>query len=1063
MNLSRLLTTTALTGMALSMASVAQAQTQPSDQERTAPGVPTLEECQQEPTLAGCEDLPRTVLPNTGAEQAIVVTGSRIARPNLDSSIPVTAVSVEDLTDTGDVNLGDNLNDLPSLRSTFSQGNSTRFIGTSGLNLLDLRGLGTSRTLVLVNGRRHITALTGDYIVDVNTIPQGLLERVEIVTGGNSAIYGSDAIAGVVNFILRRDYDGIKGVAQAGISDKGDRPTYLLGLTAGQNFGDGRGNVAVSVEYKRSDALFFANRDDLTGAFRGRSQFNTTEFTGDDGPTGSDGIFDVNFFNGVRNGTISDGGSISALATSDPRNATFGCANLAPAVRLARCNSNNQPLQFFFQPDGTLARNNPVLDFRNITAGGVANSASSSNTIGGFGSTLRNSGQIFPETEVYVANVLGHFDISDAFRPFVEAKYVRVNSFQEGQPSFFQGSLTGFFGVPTQELRCDNPFLSAQAFATLQSIGRCATPTSTISISRFNVDFGARQSEIRRETYRIVGGVEGVFNGDTRYEIALNYGRFDSHVDFLNNLQLQDINGNPAGFTNAIDAVRAANGTIQCRINADNNPANDDPACVPLNVFGFGAPSQAALDYINTTGFSDERAEQFVASGFVSGDFSDLFQLPGGPIGFALGAEYRQEKARSAFDPLTASGGTFLNRILPFDPPNLDVLEGFAELRIPLLANLPFAEELTIEAAYRYSDYNTAADTVDAYNLGGVYSPFPGLRIRGNYSTSVRVPTQSDLFSPLSQNFAFISDPCDVSFINANPNRARNCAAAGVPVGFVNQPARDRSTGFVQGGNLALTEENGKSFAIGAVIEPRQLVPGLAITVDYYNIKVENLIATLGAQTIISSCFDSPSGINNPFCAVVSRNPDFTFADPAVISGGINFARQETQGIDFEVSYNRRFDNGQALRANLLGTYVIELTNFINPSDPDFGNRQLSNLGDADINLSYGVNYDFGSVQLGYSGRFIGEQFVFGFETTNGFRGRQPTNPDVASPSQLKFPETFYHNVRVQFDVNDDFQFYTGVDNVLDTKPPFGLLGTGGGDPFDTVGRYFFAGVRANF
>ena len=906
---TRLLCSTALAGLALALPTAASAQVQDNGGSLDAPSeAPTSDECNQEPTIPGCEVFTNAPAEAANTSNAVVITGSRIARPNLDGSVPVTAVSVDDLTDTGDVNLGDNLNDLPSLRSTFSQGNSTRFIGTSGLNLLDLRGLGTSRTLVLVNGRRHITALTGDYIVDVNTIPLELLERVDIVTGGNSAIYGSDAVAGVVNFILRRDYDGIRAVGQAGISSHGDRPTYRLGLTAGRNFADGRGNIAVSAEYKRSDALYFANRDYLTGAFRGRSQFNTTEFTGDDGPTGSDGIFDNNFFTGVRNTSISDGGTISALATSDPRNANFGCANLAPAVRAARCNANNQPLQFFFQPDGTLRVNNPTLDFRNITAGGVANSASSSNAIGGFGSTLRNTGQIFPQTEVYVGNVLAHFDISDAIRPFVEAKYARVNSFQEGQPSFFQGSLTGFFGVPTQELRCDNPFLQAQALQTLQSIGRCATPASTIAISRFNVDFGGRQQNVRRETYRIVGGVEGTFNGDSRYELAVNYGRFDSRVNFLNNLQIADINGNPAGFTNAIDAVRGPNGNIVCRINADADPTNDDPRCAPLNVFGAGAPSQAALDYINTTGFSNERAEEFVASGFISGDFSDFFELPGGPIGFALGGEYRQEKARSAYDALTASGGTFLNSILPFQPPKLDVLEGYAELRAPLFANLPFLEELTLEAAYRYSDYNTAVDKVDAYNIGGVYSPFPGLRFRGNYSTSVRAPTQSDLFSPQSQNFAFISDPCDVSFINANPNRAANCSAAGIPAGFVNQPARDRSTSFLQGGNQTLTEETGKSYTIGAVIEPRNFVPGLALTVDYYNIKVNNLIAVLGAQTIINQCFDSPNGIaNNPFCATIQRNPDFTFTDQAVVSGGINFASQKTEGIDFELSYNRRF------------------------------------------------------------------------------------------------------------------------------------------------------------
>ncbi|MGB5079060.1 MAG: TonB-dependent receptor plug domain-containing protein, partial [Sphingorhabdus sp.] len=185
------------------------------------------------------------------AGKPILVTGSRIARPTLQSAVPLTSVTLEDLTGTGELSLGDALNDLPSLRSTFSSGNSSRFIGTAGLSLLDLRGLGTARTLVLVNGRRHVTSTPGSEGFDVNTIPTDLVERIDIVTGGNSAIYGSDAVAGVVNFILKRDYAGIAARAQGGISSRGDRGTYFASILAGQNFGDGRGNIAVSAEYTR--------------------------------------------------------------------------------------------------------------------------------------------------------------------------------------------------------------------------------------------------------------------------------------------------------------------------------------------------------------------------------------------------------------------------------------------------------------------------------------------------------------------------------------------------------------------------------------------------------------------------------------------------------------------------------------------------------------------------------------------------------------------------------------------------------------------------------------------
>ncbi|NKB15860.1 MAG: TonB-dependent receptor [Sphingomonadales bacterium] len=981
-------------------------------------------------------------------EAAIIVTGTRHQPPQSRCVQPDHLRQRFGSDRYCDVNIGDNLNDLPSLRSTFSQGNSTRFIGTSGLNTLDLRGLGIERTLVLVNGRRHVTALTGDYIVDVNTIPTDLLQRVDIVTGGTSALYGSDAVAGTVNFILRRDFEGLRTRFQGGVSDEGDRSTRFASLTWGNNFADGRGNVALSLEYTNAEALYFTQRPGLTGAFAGRDQFNLREPTAGE-PASGDGIFDNLFFNRVRNGTIGDGGYIGALC------------NAAAQTNAARCRNGALVSQsYFFLPNGNLVLNNPDLDFRDITAGG------STNTVGGLGSTLRNTGQLFPTLERINVNLLAHFELSDAFRPFIEAKYARIESFQEGQPSFFQGSIPGFFGGGSN-LRCDNPFLNAQAYAQLQTIGRCdpaiafgAANPQTFNISRFNVDFGGRRQDVLRETYRVVGGVEGTFNDDWRYEISANYGRFDERVDFLNNLLLFDADFNNAGFLNAIDATRDGLGNIVCRINADADTTNNDPACVPLNLFGYGAPSQAAINYSNTTGFSNSRAEQLDILAFVAGDSSQLFELPGGPIGFSIGGEYREESARQAFDPVTANGQTFLNAIQPFSPPKLTVAEAFGEIRVPVLRDLPFINELTFEGAVRYSDYNTRTGGVWAFNVGAIYSPFDGLRFRGNYSESVRAPTQGDLFSPQSENFAFIADPCDVLNITAGPNRAANCAADGVPVGFVNTPARSQSTGFLSGGNPTLIEENGVSYTIGGVFEP-SFLPGFAITVDYYNIEVTNIISALAAQTIINLCYDSTTGINNPFCATVNRNPDSTFAEPAVISGGINFAAQESQGVDFEMSYVRRFDNGQSIRATLLGTYVIEVTNYTNPLDPTFGNRQLSELGDPVLSMNASINYDFGQFQLGYSVRYIGEQTINAYETQNTFQGRAPTNLD--SLDRIYYPDIFYHNIRVQFDVTDDFNFYGGIDNVADTRPPLGLLGTAGGDPFDTVGRYFYFGVRARF
>jgi outer membrane receptor protein involved in Fe transport len=1002
-------------------------------------------------------------------QEVILVSGSRIRRPNLESNVPVTSVTAEDLLSQGDVNIGDALNDLPSLRSTFSQANSTRFIGTTGLNLLDLRGLGTSRTLVLVNGRRHVTSTIGDFDVDVNTIPSDLLERVDVITGGSSAVYGSDAVAGVVNFVLRRDFEGVKLRGQTGISSRGDRGIQSVSLTAGQNFADGRINLAANLEYTHADQLRFPQRDELTGAFSGRNQFNASEFTIGE-PAAGDGVPDLTFFSGVRNVAISDGGTLTALASAAQcQSAAFGPGGASAAIGAARCLNPGtpfgQPRFFNFDTAGNLLEQIPALDFRPFGSGNYIAQPGASAP----GSTLNNTGQLAPELDRYIANLLFNFDVSDAFQLFAEAKYVHIDNIQEGQPSFFQGTFPGFFGGG-RGIRCDNPFLTAQNITTLQTVGRCAggaTSTETLPLGRFNVDFGARQQFIERDTYRIVGGIRGDFNDDWNYELSVNYGRYEESVDAANDLVIFDIDGDgnivaEGPFLNAIDSVRNGAGQIVCRINADADPTNDDPACVPINPFGFGQPSAAALDYVNTTSNLSGNAEQLNIVGYVNGDLSQLFELPGGPVRFVVGGEYRRESAFQEADELSSAGATFFNAFAVFDPPALEVFEVFGEVEIPLLANVPFFEELTVTGAARYSDYNSNADKTFAWNANLVWSPIDGVRLRGNYSRSVRVPTLGDLFTPDTQNFAFIADPCDAARINnGSPTRAANCAALGVPAGFVNTIANSQTTEIISSGNPFLQEESSDSWTVGGVLTPNA-VRGLSFSVDYYNITVDNLIAVLGGQVIVNQCVDLPS-IDNQFCELIfPRLADGSFDSPALRSGGVNFARLEAEGIDFELAFQRRFDSGWRINTRAILTYVLNRTNFTSPTDPEFGTPVLQSLGDPEYSANFNATIGKGPFDLRYSVNFIGRQLIAGsVETYFGFQGRPATNPDLTA--EVYYPDTYYHSLRLSVKANENFEFFAGVDNLLDTQPPLGLLGTAGGDPFDSIGRYFFAGAVVTF
>ena len=1017
--------------------------------------------------------------------QPILVTGSRIARPTLQSAVPLTSVTIEDLTGTGELSLGDALNDLPSLRSTFSSGNSSRFIGTAGLSLLDLRGLGTDRTLVLVNGRRHVTSTPGDNGFDVNTIPTDLVERIDIVTGGNSAIYGSDAVAGVVNFILKRDFDGITLRSQGGISSRGDRGTYFVSGVAGQNFADGRGNVSVAAEYTRQEPLLMYQREGLTGAANGRCQFQQTDAQGaaggEVGFSATDGIPDSTFLCGIRNGTISDAGTVGGLSGG----------------RFLR-----------FDDAGNLFIDTPTVNFSSVGSG---------NTQGGFGSTLRNTGSLLAAVDRYAANFMAHYDVSDAFKPFIEAKYVRTEVAGEGQPSFFT-SVPGTLGGPA--FRCNNGFLSGQNILVLQQNGLCSNlATGTFPLARFNIDLGGRRFEGTRETYRAVGGVEGTFNEDWNYELAVNYGRFEAVGFNTNNLVIFNQAGTAFdGFNLAVDAVvapstftgtnfvtNAAGQRVICAVNAVSNV---NTACVPVNVFGQGRSDARAIDFINTEGRTDEFASQFVASAFVGGDLSQLFELPGGPVAFALGAEYRKEKASVDYDALTSSGATFLNALQDFNPPQFVVKEAYAEVQVPLLKDVSFAKELSLNFAGRVSDYNTRTGTVYAYNVQGIYAPIEDLRFRAAYATSVRAPTQGDLFSAASENFAQISDPCDL--VSPGSTTAANCAAAGVPTTanaalvtacastafpvalgapFVNCTARTSSTGFLSGGNPTLIEEKGKSLTLGFIAQP-SFIPGLSLTVDYYKIEVEDLIASLSAQSIISLCYSNASGINNPFCSTVKRDAvTGLFVKPAVISGGINFAKQSTRGVDFDLAYRKTFENGDRLTARLIATKALRLDNYTDPTNPTNPNRQLGELGDPDWSASFSTGYDFGDFDVLYAARYIGKMTIGSYEAQNNYMGQcpltgtfrgqtgregvtcdpilgnivelAPANAD-AFP-QVHYPDVLYHDIRVGVNIGNDFRLFAGVNNLLDKQPPLGLLGTAGGDPFDSFGRNFFFGINANF
>ena len=901
---------------------------------------------------------------------------------------------------------------------------------------------------MLVNGRRHVAGdiLNNAVSPDVNTIPIDLVERVDQVTGGNSAIYGSDALAGVVNFILKDNYDGAQIRAQSGVSKYGDAGSYYISALAGKNFADGRGNVALNLEYSRQNDFYGSGRPNL----RQNNGFVTVDTDPASAVNGSDGTTDTQFVRDIRSGTYSNGGTFLSY---------FGGDSYSP---------------FLFTPSGQLVP-------QTGTQIGLAPLPS---YLGGNGSNFREGRQLAlaPALDRYSANLIAKFEVSPAFIPFLEAKYVRTDSIgSQSGPFFFSGGTTG---SPRERFFTDNPYLSAQARGVINDYyGYAPNEVGTFTFIRNVVELTNRDEKARRETYRAVGGVRGTFNEDWNYEVSANYGEFREKTRILGNVNLQR-------FLLAIDAVDAgiagggaATGRIVCRAQVDPTAriayegaanaayaqgqlANDVAACVPINLFGEGNITDAARNYLLQDSRASGKITQFVASGFVSGDSSQLFELPGGPVGFAVGAEYRRETVRYDQDEATQAGLTFYNAIPAFDPPSFEVKEAFAEIRLPIIRD-SFIQELSLSGAGRVADYKGSTGTVYSYNAGIDFAPVRDIRFRGNYSRAVRAPNLTELFTVPGQNYATIGDPCSARNIGTGAaTRAANCAADGVPAGY--DFVYRQSLGFLSGGNPDLKAEKSDSYTVGGILQPRFL-PGFTLSADYYDITVNDVITSPSAQGIINACYDA-ADLNNQFCSLFTRagaggGPRGEIAGQILENSlqvvPLNYAKLKVRGIDFELGYTKRFDFG-TFTTRAIYTLALQNDTFLSPTDPGRADQVLYELGDPRNAFNVNSSIKLGAFTIGHRLRYIGKMVPGAYENTFSKQGRPPQNAD-AFPIVF-YPERWYNDVRVDIEATDRFNFYVGADNIANELPPYGLTGVGGGSAiYNNTGRFFYAGVVAKF
>jgi outer membrane receptor protein involved in Fe transport len=1079
-------------------------------------------------TPATVEQLPGeidTAEPDAAARgQDIIVTGSRLARdPNAIAPSPISTVTSEDLTTAGNLDATATLRQIPALISSGTVADSIeRGGGGVGQATLNLRQLGSNRTLVLVDGYRHVSGVAGAQTVDVATIPSALIERVEVLTGGASAVYGADAVTGVVNYVLRKDFQGLELNLRSSVSSRGDGGALSADITGGRNFASGRGNLTLSAGYTNEQEVLLGDRDFTRN--NGRANNSTTYSNplkrfqrGDINATAT-----PNFASRFRLGGPGPGSTRFPFGPLIPTAAQFATffpgRTPTPAEQALIDRAAAAPL-FVIGADPRFAISSGAgLIFRNdfdffkadINSNGIPDCnesfigrtgfggggcyvstpgggvkiyedgiiSTAQNQFGGDGAVERtNEASLIPGSERYHGNLRANFEFSSAAELFVDAKYARTNTTSRNNYNTFYDSLLIF---------PDNPFIPAALQADANEAGG-------LRVSRDFLDLGPNIQSAKRETYRLVGGLRGDLTSNLRYEIVGNYGRTDNEVTQGNSVRYDRLFA-------SIDVVRGANGQPICRsdISTTPHPGSEifpviapgfftfrpgDGQCRPGNILaGEKSLSPAAVNFITTPTTDLFRIEQMVATATLDGDTSGFFNLPGGAIQFLVGGEYRKEKSKSRFSDLelgllpagspAGAAGTFIGSVSPnqsllFDAQTrtfnsggeFDVREVFGELSLPIFKETPFFHELTLSGAGRYADYSTIGGAF-TWNVNGIWAPIRDVRLRGTYSRAIRAPNIAELFSPAQGATFRPSDPCDVINQGATPNRRANCIAAATALNIPNPAA------FIANFSDPLTARfSGTSGGNPDLLEETATTWTVGAVVQPRFLRGLTLSADYYAIKIEDaiSAVTAQDIVNTCYDNVTFPNQFCALFDRNGPSAGpttfgFRFLRQ-TQ-LNFGKIETSGVDFTADYRFNL-GEHRFGLRvsgNWTEKVDRFFDPVDTSLVNPGLLETGAPEWAGLGTVSYDYRG--------FGLNYGLQYVGRQA----VASAIQIErintefgpagfAPEYYIHNVAVSFDVDKRFSVTGGINNLTDKEPYIASSAY----PVSGIGRLFFVGARARF
>jgi len=861
-------------------------------------------------------------------QQTITVTGSRIARPEIDTVFPTISTSAETLEKGAFTNIADALNEIPAF------GGGVDPLGDQGANIgvnfVDFLELGTQRTLTLVNGRRFVsqnTAGTGQQ-VDFNILPLALVDRIDTIGVGGAPVYGSDAIAGTINVILKDDFEGLEVSAQRGMTEESDFVEYQFQVVAGANTADGRGNVTFSAEYFDSEGLRQTDRPDI---YIGEPFYSESGSGRDIDGDGEDDTFNELFFGGQNVQLFTNGGVIA------PSNFFI------PSIEAGAFSDGNF---YQFDQNGNLVTLEPGTSIPGTSVFFAE---------GGFQNDFFSEvDQIVSPVERIVFGSTFRYDFTQNIRASADMQFANSKSTELVEQGGFQTfAFDGFSDGLT--IPVTNPFFNDQARGVLTSLGYDVTdPTQTVSVQRFNNDIIDSSSGSESTVWRIAGGLEGDFNVADRnffWDVTANAGQFTNETfgtlindrRFLLALDAREISeADLALLGGENNTLGASVGDIVCNTTflfetgtaeertailesqglagsgiEDSAPV-DITACQPLNIFGEGAASPEALDYVvNQSSFNNDIDQAIFTANFGG----EVLELPGGWLSFNIGYETRKETAN--FQPAAADEvGLGRGSETPRTGGSYSTDEIYGELLVPLVSpdmEIPFLYAAELEASYRDID-NSLAGPGEAWTVGGRLSPIEGLTFRGNATESLRAPSLDELFSPIVTSFQFADDPCDDRFIGDRPNFEANCIAAGVRTdadndgqadgtfvsNVVNATARGRA-----GGNPNLDNETAKSFTVGVIWEPT-FVDNLIVSADYINVEISDLIQAFDLETIMNTCFAAdPGSFPNSFCDSFTRDEDGQIVD--FLTGQTNADISENEYLTVDVRYAFALADGLAL------------------------------------------------------------------------------------------------------------------------------------------------------